>query len=312
MCKVKKDSNQMKTEKYSVDDRLSLRDFFDPTKPWDLRDRLPNNSIRTMFKFLPMRFTEGPWKPVATLTLLSILSSVVYLTVDANIKYYASDNSNNDIMKEFVGDKSYPAFTMAWYYNVALFSWMAYVSRTIYNSYKHFGAWVSFTMCSWTIICIRHGLCALAPFLPSVRLWIGILRFPVLLSASITFGIWNFVLMPVIGLGFLKGEKRSAFLRFVLRWTMCQIHICNILYAYLNAVFFEPKAQGLHQGDVNAGVIYIVTYMTLYYCFLDRIGIQLYPIFSPRTYISIPSWIMTAGICLGNYVFWNKILAGND
>ena len=309
MCIVeKKDSNQAERKRDSVDERLSLRDFFDPKQPWDLRDRLPNNSIRKMFKFLPMKFTEGPWKPVASWTLLLILSSVVYFAIDSNIKYYASNNNNESIMNEFVGDKSYPAFTMAWYYNVALFFWMAYVSWCIYDNSKSFRAWIFFTICSWTIMCIRHGLCALAPFLPSVRLWIGILRFPVLLSASVTFGIWNFVLLPVITMVFLKGEKRSNFLRFAFKWWMCQIHICNILFAYLNAVFFEPKAQGLHQGDVNAVVVYIVAYMLFYYCILDRVGIQLYPIFSPRTYICIPSWLMLAGICLGNYVFWNKIL----
>lgn len=296
-----KDPNQKKR-------RLSLKDFADPRKPWDLRDYLQDDSIEKAFKFLPERFKEGPWKPLVTLTIVIIICLIAYLTIDANIKYYVSDG-NTALMKEFVGDKSYPAFTMEWFYNVSLFFWMSFVNWAIYSTYSSFGPWVSFTMCSWTIMCIRHGLCSLAPFLPSLRLLIGILRFPVLLSASVTFGVWNFVLMPVISLVFLKGERRTGFLKYMFGWTLCQIHIFNIVYAYLNCIWAEPIKQGLHLGDVNAGVVYIIAYILFYYFILDRIGVQLYAIFSPRTYIAIPALVMTIGICVGNYFLWDKILA---
>jgi len=222
---------------------------------------------------------------------------------DANMKY------DNDIIKDFVGDQSYPAFTITWFYNVGLFSWMAFVSWGVYSYYKSFGPWVSFTMCGWTIMWIRHGLCALAPFLPAVRLWIGILRFPVLLSSTTIFAVWNFVLMPVIALGILKGEKRKNFFRFANSWRMWQIHVLNILYAYLNCVWAEPNPSPLHMGDVDAAVFYIMTYMLFYYLIMDRLGMQFYPIFSPRTNMCIFSWMMTAGLCFGNYSFWNKVLS---
>lgn len=291
------------------DKKLSLGDFF-KLKPWDLRDKA-DPSIRFMFKFLPQSFTEGPWKASATWTMIFIACLVLYLTIDANIKFYSS-NSENAIMKEFVGDKSYPAFTSAWYYNATMFFWMMFVSWAIRSKYTSFGPWITFTLWSWTIMTLRHFLCALAPFLPSLRLFIGILRFPVLLSASVTFGVWNFVLMPVLTMGLLKGERRSKFLQFAFKWTMSQIHLLNILFAYLNCVWAEPSKQGLHLGDVNAAVVYIMTYILFYYFILDRIGVQLYPIFSPRTYLCIPSWIMTGGICIGNYVFWNKILSATE
>jgi hypothetical protein len=92
-------------------------------------------------------------------------------------------------------------------------------------------------------------------------------------------------------------------------WTLCQIHIFNIVYAYLNCIWAEPIKQGLHLGDVNAGVVYIIAYILFYYFILDRIGVQLYAIFSPRTYIAIPALVMTIGICVGNYFLWDKILA---
>lgn len=290
-----------------VDEKLCIGDFFDPTKPWDLRYRLSDDSIEKALRYLPKHLIEGPWKPLVTSTMIFLVCLVFYLTIDANIKYASS--SDKDITIEFLGDKSYSAFNMAWCYNASIFCWMLYVCFAIYNKYSGFGPWIFFTLWSWTIMCIRHGLCALAPFLPSARILIGMLRFPVLLSSSITFGVWNFMLMPLIAIGFLEGKRRSNFLRFSFSWTMCQVHLLNIVFAYLNCVWAEPNAQGLHLGDVNAGVVYITTYMLFYYFILDRIGVQIYPIFSPRTYIAIPSFFTTAGICVGNYIYWNKMLS---
>jgi len=294
-----------------------LRDFFDQRNPWDLRDRVEESeAIKNWFKFVPRRFTEGPWLPFVTWTMVSTVCYVVYATIDANIKYNSRDSSNSNdynssvgIMEDFVGDKSYTAFTIGWYYNVVLFFWTSYVAWTIYDFHKGFTAWITYTICSWTLICVRHGLCSIAPFFPSVRLLVGMMRFPLLLSASVTFGMWNFALMPAITFGFLEGERRWKFVRWAFNWKMCQIHIFNILWAYLNCVWAEPTAQPLHLGDVNAGVVYTIAYLSFYYLILDRIGIPLYPIISPRTYICIPSMLLNAGICVGNYKLWNHVLS---
>mmetsp|Transcript_8354 Transcript_8354/g.20629 ORF Transcript_8354/g.20629 Transcript_8354/m.20629 type:complete len:313 (-) Transcript_8354:860-1798(-) len=288
---------------------LSLSDFFDTTNPWDLRNLHPESAkIRKWFAFVPERFREGQWLPLATWTMFFMFAIAIYVTIDANIKYQAS-NTGGVIMKNFVGDQAYKAFTIEWYYNISLFSWMTYISWSIHGQSSSFGPWVAFTLWSWTIITIRHGLCSIAPFLPSVQLFTGMMRFPVLLSASITFGIWNFILMPVITFGFLKGKRRMNFVRWAFTWRLCQIHVFNILFAYLNCIWTEPQLQPLHMGDVNAGVIYMLTYVFFYYFILDRIGIQLYPIFSPRTYICIPSWVLAIGVCIGNYKFWNYVLS---
>lgn len=311
MCRNSSENLSQKKSGEDSGKQLSIGDFFDPTCPWDLRDRLPGEeAIRKIFSFVPDRFKEGSWLLLSTWVLAISISIVLYVTVDANIKFRASHNDTG-IMEDFVGGKFYKAFTVEWYYNIGFFLWMNFVSWKIYSFHSSFGAWVSFTMWSWTIMSIRHGLCSIAPFFPSVRLLTGALRFPVLLSASITFGIWNFVLMPTITLGFLKGERRHKFIRWAFTWKLCQIHVFNILYAYLNCVWAEPNAQPLHLGDANAGVIYILAYISFYYLVLDRIGVHLYPIFSPRTCICIPSWIMTAAICVGNYKVWNSILSAN-
>ena len=304
MCRGKV-SDTSKTDKAS-EGTLCLADFF-KLQPWDLRHKTSVPVVK-IFKYVPDKFKEGPWKTGVALPIILMACLVVYLTIDANIKYYA--DGNTEIMKEFVGDKSYSAFTTEWYYNSGMFLWMSYVAWAMWNDYKSFGPWVTYTIWSWTIMSIRHALCALAPFIPSLRLWIGMLRFPVLLSSTITFGIWNFVLMPMLIL-LLKGERRKGFVKFCFGWRLCQIHVFNILYAYLNCVWAEPTKQGLHMGDVNASVVYMITYASFYYLMLDRIGIQLYPIFSPRTYMCLPAVFMSVGLCVGNYYFWDKVLTSN-
>jgi hypothetical protein len=288
---------------------LSLRDFFDTTKPWDLRPYLTDpQKIQKYFAFVPDQFKEGQWLPLASWTMFFIICSGFYLTIDANIEFKNDPHDKKGITEEFVGDRFYSAFTLEWYYNFIVFFWMNYVSMTVVRA-TGFWPWITFTMCSWTVMTIRHGLCTIAPFVPSVRLLIGVLRFPVLLSASITFGIWNFILLPAISIVFLSGERRRKFIRWAFTWRLCQIHLFNIIFAYLNCVWAEPRAHPLHLGDANAGVVYFMTYISFYYLILDRIGIQLYPIFSPRTYICIFSWFLAAGICVGNYKIWNYILS---
>ena len=305
-----KAKNGSKIAEIAGENSLSMGDFL-KLEPWDLRHKM-NRKIVTAFTFVPDKFKNGPWIPAATWSLFIAYCLVVYLTIDANIAYYASSDGNTGIMNEFIGDKTYPAFTVEWYYNVTLFFWMSYIMWLIYSTYRSIGPWVTFTVLSWTMMTTRHGLCALAPFVPSVRLLIGILRFSVLLTASVTFVVWNFALMPLLTFVLLKGEKRKGFLKFAFSWRLCQIHLFNIVYAYLNCVWAEPKSQGLHIGDINAAVVYLLTYILFYYCILDRMGVQLYPIFSPRTYMCLPSLVMAIGLCYYNYVFWDKILTGQD
>ena len=146
----------------------------------------------------------------------------------------------------------------------------------IYSFYSSFAAWISFTLWSWTIITIRHGLC---------------------------------VLLPVILLYFLKDDpsRRNGFLKFAFGFRMCNVHIFNIGFATLNAVSVEPR-RPLHIGDMNVAFCYIMTYLCFYYLILDRIGVHLYPIFSPRVPWVILSYGMIAGTCIGVYNFWSYML----
>ncbi len=267
-----------------------------------------------MFDFVPKHLRTGPWSPIATLALFGILYLVAIVLIAANIKHYYSGPTANQVsgaMDDFrLAPDAYQAYTFGWFYNLGTFFWMCYVAWLVWTSSAlSTVAWVSFTLWSWTIITLRHGLCVLAPFIPSVRLCCEILRLPVLLSASVTFGVWNFILMPVIALLLIKDPlRRKTFVEYMTSFRLTQLHIFNMVFAVLNGYYMEPR-RPLHLGDLDAIAIYMALYLVWYYFVLDRIGIHLYPIFSPRASWVIGSWLLVVAICLGGYRFWEHLLA---
>ena len=95
-------------------------------------------------------------------------------------------------------------------------------------------AWISFTLWSWTIVTIRFGLLVLAPWVPAVRVPAEMLRFPGLMSASITTIVWNAILFPAIYLFYIKcNEQRKKFFGYFTNFRLTQLHVFNILFAYM-------------------------------------------------------------------------------
>eukprot|EP00980_Cylindrotheca_fusiformis_P009688 scaffold2141_cov120-Cylindrotheca_fusiformis.AAC.23 len=272
---------------------LSVSDFFDLSKPWVL---VPNGSFRGFFDFVPANLRLGPWSPVATVSIIAVL----YLVIMEGIKM----NQAGGILRFFVEESitssneqqhDYQAFNREWYLTLAGFLWMLFVCwDVVFNSTLGSGAWVAFTLWSWTIVTVRFGLGVLAPFAEVARLPLDVLRFPALLSATITFFLWNFVLLPVIVFFIKDKEKRSNFLSYMTTFRLTQLHVFNIFFAAANGVFSGPKRQ-LHMGDAAAAAVLMVVYILWYYCFLDRIGVHLYPIFSPRTPFAVGFYALLFG-----------------
>jgi hypothetical protein len=287
--------------------RFSATDLVDPTKPWILTDSL---SFLGFFDFVPRHLREGPWNVTATLALFAIMYTLAIILIGANILHSPVQAPHGSLLDTFtLANDAYLPYTTSWYYNTIVFGWMIYVAYMVYaESTLSSIAWVSFTLWSWIIVTLRHGLCALAPFLPQVRVATEVLRLPVLLSASVTFGVWNFVLMPLITLVFIKDSKRRwNFIKFAFGFRLTQLHIFNIFFAVLNGAWAEPK-RPLHLGDLDAIFVYMSTYLLWYYFVLDRMGIHLYPIFSPRVPWVIFSWLLVVGLCIYGYHWWSRIL----
>ena len=165
---------------------------------------------------------------------------------------------------------------------------------------------------------IRHGINAIIPCLEDKNLVLlkinHMLRFPALASASITFVVWNVVLFPLIyNYAFDKEEKRLNFLRFNCNFRMVQQHMCNIIYAVLNAVVsMKESGSGrpiqFDHDDLWRGAASIFLYGIFYIAILDRIGVHIYPVFSPRTNFVIVTWCTVLLLVFGAYEFWNMAM----
>lgn len=281
-----------------------MTDLVDPTKPWMLID---GTDMLGFFDFVPRHLRMGPWSVTASLSLFAIIYTLVIVMVGANHKY---NGPAGGVLDDFrLPTEAYQAYTVSWWYNLSAFVWCSFVLYMVKVD-SHLGsvAWVSYTLWSWSLITVRNGLCVLAPFLPAVGVVAEMMRLPVLLAASITFGVWNFILMPAICLVFIKDvDRRWKFLQFAFGFRLFNLHVLDIVFALLNAAYTEPRRQ-LHLGDLNAIAIYMTVYMVFYYFVLDRFGMHLYPIFSPRVAWVVFSWAMIIGLCVGGYHFWKGIM----
>ena len=280
----------------------SIRDLFDTSKSWVL---IENGSLCGFFDWVPAKFRVGPWNPFAIL----YLAVIIYLLA-LGATWTQLHKPAAGWLSEFQPVEPYKVFTNSWYYNFFTYLWMVYVAHNVWTRSPVGGsAWFSYTLQSWTIITARHGLCALAPLAPPfVTTLAEVLRFPALITASVTFFIWNFVLAPVLLLGFIKeNEKRRQFFGYFTNFRLTQLHVFNIFFAVANGAFVYPTRQ-LHAGDLCIAGSMGFMYMIWYYFVLDRFGVHLYPIFSPRSLLAIVSWNLFVASYFGGFWFWKTVL----
>lgn len=289
--------------------QISLWDFVDPSKPWVFGDG--KAAFEGFFNFIPRHYRYGPWHigPILVLGLL-----VYKLMLGAAWLMMNSPDQPGGWWSLFkIDDDQYQPFTTSWYLTTAIFLWMSFICwNVIYVSPMGKVAWISFTLWSWTTVTVRSGLLVLAPWFTALRVAAELLRFPGLLSATVTTFIWNVVLFPAILLFYLKDtEQKKKFFGYFTNFRLTQLHVFNALFAYINGAYVEP-VRPLHLGDLAAAASMMTLYMLFYFCVLDRLGIHLYPIFSPRTPISIPALFLVVLACIGGFNFWKAILPPSE
>jgi hypothetical protein len=289
--------------------QIKISSFLDPREPWVL---VPNGSLLGFFDWVPENLRIGPWSIFALPTLLLVIALLCYCRpieddIDDFSSYYPAINSK------------------LWWYNLSCFTFMCSLVIWI-AKYRTKGAIVTFTLLSWQVNMIRHGIHAAAPILPDHHILLRVnhvLRFPALVSASITFTIWNFILFPYVYFTKLDTkEKQRNFLDFNFQVRMVQVHVCNIVYAALNTLVTgslpgRPKFHGdenqvpphlFDSEDLWYGSTFIIGYGLFYTLILDRIGVHLYPIFSPRSNFVVVTWCMVLFLVYGFHSGWNWIM----
>jgi hypothetical protein len=249
---------------------------------------------------VPVRFRVGPWSPLASIYLVIITCTLTYGAIWwlPQVTDYESQSNEASMPDAW------------WYHNVFGFGWMMYVSYTVVIGPAGFAAWATFSMWSWTMVMLRHGIAALVPIFPTNTLLSSLLQYTHLVSltmATIVTFMWNIVIGPVIYVFFMKTPERKAkFLGYFTSFRLVQIHVFLMLYAILNSMSTPSPKFDLRDLWMTMSITY--TYMLLYLLILDRIGVHLYPIFSPRTHWCAVIWSGVWCLHVVIYWMWKRIL----
>ena len=263
---------------------ITVRSFLQPS-PWVL---VPNGSFNGYFDWVDPKLRVGRWSVGACIAFPLIVASLfVYMPASVMSATIASFNSP-------------PLFKRYWYYNVAASIWMAFVlGRNIYQE-----GWVvpftTFTVWAWVMLLIRHALSAFV--IPVVvggsrlgELTILIaeaLRVPSLLNAVVVFVVWNLMLAPAIYLTMETPEKQKQFVGWLFQFNLLNQHGLNLPLAVASSIITGPRA--FADADLWFAMLTLVVYFAFYLLVLDRVGVHLYPIFSPRPSYSVVIWFAVA------------------
>jgi hypothetical protein len=276
-----------------------VRMLFDPSKPWIL---IPNGSLGGFFDFVPVNLRVGPWFVLSLPFLILFASAVLYTKPPL----------------------AFPATVFpelhSWPHLLSLLA-SANGFMVLARIMKVTGPGVActYTITSWIILTLHvtlYGLltyCDASPasastLVTSLVWFYEALRFPSLVAASVTFTIWNFILAPIMYTFFMKTpEKKAAFLSFNFTFNMTEIHVLNYPIAVF-ATVLSPAARPLEFVDLWCSLAVALYYSLLYLCILDRIGVHLYPVFSPRSKVSVLTWLSVFFIYYFTYSFWNSII----
>jgi hypothetical protein len=215
----------------------------------------------------------------------------------------------------------------SFYYNTAVAAYMTYICYSIIaHSPLSYGAWITYTVQSWTLLLIRHLLYTLSGLFDSSTtgnnnnfiVMAELIRFPCAVAHTMTFIVWNFVLVPYILFVALRNDKkkRHDFIRFCTNFRLFNLHGMNILFCVANVWYFNGNAIGtsairtFEMADLYFSGISAFMYFTFYLCILDRIGIHLYPIFSPRHSNAVVFIVWTSVILLyvATFQMWQYVI----
>jgi len=249
------------------------------------------------FDYVPKRLRVGPWSKLAPIYISIIVAKLIYW-MPPQSSFHLDDEISS----------THPQQSQFWYYNVMAFFWMSLILVVTIRK-RGPGVVLTYTIQSWTMLIIRHALSALAPFLPRNHTLLRVnelLRFPALATASITFVFWNFIIAPAIYYNF-QPDRRRKFLQFNFSFRLVQLHFFNILFAIMNTAIASSRKFCF--VDLWCALAGAVGYALVYLLILDRIGVHLYPVFSPRTLWSLLSWTALLGSYFAVFYFWNHIIS---
>ena len=242
----------------------------------------------------------GAWSPAAT----------VFFTATFALLCVTSPTSLGETQREMM------AATVAELAAASDFSWTSVVLRAVAGGYgllllggmlKKIGWWpiITYTMISWTLLSLRLLFAAAAPFSTAAAWGAELIRYIALLQTTVVVIVWWLLIVPAILLLEKNHAKRNEFWKWNWSFALINVHCLNLPVAavdFLNA----PRAFML----IDLWIVGAVTlaYVLFYTAVLDRKGIFLYFMFTPRTH-----WccvVYAAALVLMGAILWAWVAIG--
>lgn len=266
--------------------------------PWVI---VPNGSYQGYFDWVPIHYRIGTWSIQAPTVLVGMFIYLIYMkpNQDDGWEPYQNVSNENDQNHHHSGSAAsfLPTTSFGGWecYNLGAAAWMTLVLVKNIQQEGIFVPYCTFTTWSWTLLWLRHVLSVtIAIFLsfsyyassePLLLVqWKEALRCPALLNACIVFFVWNLILAPGIYVTQMKTKKeKSQFRKWLVTFNLLNQHGLNLPLAMLSCIVSEPTRKFTIRQDLWYGQVVLYLYMLFYVLVLDRMGVHLYPIFSPRS-----------------------------
>jgi len=280
--------------------------FFKPPPVKDILKRLlrpswllyPENkgSLGGFFDFVPIHLRYGHWFFLAPIFIVAF-AFILFSKRPEPLSF----------------EPTFPEpFSFYFYLDVVFFINNAYVLYLILGKVGP-APLVTFTIWSWCILtfrCLSSAVCSVYPSIPLLPNLSEFFRFPALVAATLTTIVWNFVLAPVMYFAFFKTqESKRNFLLWNLQFHMQEIHTFNLPIAVTNAVL-STGSRMLTSSDLWSAFFVLFSYSLLYLLILDRLGVHLYPVFSPRSKFSVIAWSVVFCLYGTTFLYWNAVMEG--
>ena len=254
-------------------------------------------SLGGFFDFVPKHLRVGPWFYLAPIFIASFAFAMVWLKPPLDF------------------EPKFPApMTLYNAFDVLAAANGVFVLNMILGKVGP-APLCTYTIWSWCILTFRCASSAFCSFFPEVAAATGVawlsefFRFPALVAASITFIIWNFVLAPIFYTFLLKTpQSKKNFVAWNTQFHMFEIHVLNYPIAVVNAVL-STGSRPFTDADLWSAFFVVFNYSILYLFILDRLGVHLYPVFSPRSKFSTLTWLFVFSLYYATYKYWNIVLA---
>jgi hypothetical protein len=263
-------------------------------EPWIVLDN--DGSFQGHFNFVPLYLRKGPWFVLAPY-YLALFGFLVAYFKPASFDFPVRLSALNSF----------------WHYFDCACALNGIVVLVLILRQIGPAPLVTYTMISWSILTVHNVLSASLPYLPGLVPLLGplreFLRFPALVAATITFVIWNAVLAPIFYFKFMKtAAAKAGFLTWILSPIMFEIHVFNYPIAVLSTLGDDSTRRPLEYPDLWCALAVAFCYSLFYLLVLDRLGVHLYPVFSPRTKLCIVFWSAIFVLYYVTFRFWNAAI----